>query len=170
MTPNGVRLGGATMAAKSKAKRPAHRPSEYDTKAPALLEAIATTAKGMHRLHREDPAKYPHPRTVLRWLNEREDFRAQYACAKDAQAELIGMDCIAIADDSSRDFAIDPKTGAAVFDHENATRSKLRVDARKWVAARLAPRKWGDKTQHEVSGPDGGAVPAAIRVEYVESE
>jgi hypothetical protein len=37
-------------------------------------------------------------------------------------------------------------------------RDRLRVDARKWVAAKLLPKKYGDRIQQEVSGPDGGPI------------
>ncbi|HWN78491.1 MAG TPA: hypothetical protein VNN81_11595 [Bradyrhizobium sp.] len=35
---------------------------------------------------------------------------------------------------------------------ENIQRSRLRVDARKWAATRLAPRKYGDRVEHDVKG------------------
>jgi terminase small subunit-like protein len=41
-----------------------------------------------------------------------------------------------------------------IVDHENIQRSRLRVDARKWAAARLAPRKYGDRVEHDVKGGD----------------
>ena len=42
--------------------------------------------------------------------------------------------------------------GKPIVDHENIQRSRLRVDARKWAAARLAPRKYGDHISHDVKG------------------
>ena len=44
--------------------------------------------------------------------------------------------------------------GQTIVDHENIQRSRLRVDARKWAAARLAPRKYGDRVEHDVKGGD----------------
>jgi len=38
--------------------------------------------------------------------------------------------------------------------------SRLRVDARKWAAARLAPRKYGERVEHDVKG--GGFQPAVL--------
>lgn len=35
---------------------------------------------------------------------------------------------------------------------------KLRVDARKWTAAKLRPRKYGELVRQEHSGPDGGSI------------
>ena len=36
-----------------------------------------------------------------------------------------------------------------IIDNDAINRAKLRVDARKWVAARLAPKKYGDRLQTE---------------------
>lgn len=90
----------------------------------------------------------PHPGTICRWLADpRNDvFREQYARAREAQAEFYADELIDIADDSG--------TASKPVD---VNRSRLRVDARKWVAAKLLPRKYGDKMEH--SGPKGGAIP-----------
>src|SRR5919201_124085 len=45
---------------------------------------------------------------------------------------------IEIADDSSGNY-ITTSDGKRIVDHESIQRSRLRVDARKWAAARLAP-------------------------------
>ena len=42
--------------------------------------------------------------------------------------------------------------GKTIVDHENIQRSRLRVDARKWAAARLAPKKYGDRVEHDHKG------------------
>ena len=41
---------------------------------------------------------------------------------------------------------------------EYIQRSRLRVDARKWAASKMAPKKYSDKQQVERAGPDGGPV------------
>ena len=48
-------------------------------------------------------------------------------------------------------------------------RTRLQIDARKWYASKLAPKKYGDKVQQEVSGPDGAPIQAAITVQFVKS-
>ena len=40
------------------------------------------------------------------------------------------------------------------MDHENIQRSRLRVDTMKWMASKLAPRKYGDRVEHDVKGGD----------------
>jgi hypothetical protein len=37
-------------------------------------------------------------------------------------------------------------------------RSRLMVDTRKWLMSKLAAKKYGDKVQTEISGPEGGAL------------
>lgn len=46
-----------------------------------------------------------------------------------------------------------------MVNHEQIARSRLRVDARKWAAAKLAPKKYGDRIAHEHGGAGGGPIP-----------
>jgi hypothetical protein len=54
-------------------------------------------------------------------------------------------------DDASGDY-VTTSDGKTIVDHENIQRSRLRVDARKWAAARLAPKKYGDRVEHDHRG------------------
>lgn len=88
--------------------------------------------------------------TVLYWLNDgqHEAFLEQYKVARDIQADLMVEDIIEIADDSSLDYTTverDDGSYKTVIDREHVQRSRLRVDARKWTASKLKPRKYGDK-------------------------
>lgn len=90
----------------------------------------------------------PAIRTVMNWLQRHEDFMQQYAHAREIQAELLAEEIIEIADDSSGDVIVD-EDGREQTNHERVARSRLRVDARKWYASKLAPKKYGDRIQHE---------------------
>lgn len=106
--------------------------------------------------------------TVFRWLASDREFQEQYARAMDARATLLAEEILDISDDSSGDAVKDPETGDVRMDAEFVARSRLRVDARKWLAARMSPRKYGDKLSQEISGPDGGAIKSEItRIELV---
>jgi hypothetical protein len=91
----------------------------------------------------------PSAGTVCRWLGVNADFREQYERAREAQADTLADEILDIADDGSNDFMGDD----AKYDGDAVARSKLRVDARKWVAAKLKPKKYGDK-QLVGSDPD----------------
>ena len=78
----------------------------------------------------------PGKTTVLRWLDENEEFRDQYARAREAQADHYADEIIEIADDATNDFMERKRKDGSletVLDGENIQRSRLRVDARKCV-------------------------------------
>ena len=56
---------------------------------------------------------------------------------------------------------------AVVFDATAVARNKLRVDARRWLASKMAPKKYGDKVQAELTGAGGGAIQVASTVTFV---
>ena len=82
----------------------------------------------------------PSKGTVYRWLAKYPDFAAQYATARELQADFIFDEIIDIADDSD----IDPEAGTV--DREAVQRKRLRLDARKWVLAKMRPQKYGERT------------------------
>lgn len=109
------------------------RPSTYsDEVADRLCENIAA-GRSVHSLCAEDWA--PAERTFYQWLEGRgapEAFAQKYARAIDRRSDRYAAEVIEIADDQT--------------DDPNSRR--VRVDARKWVAARLTPRKYGDRLEH----------------------
>lgn len=123
-------------------------------------------------------SKMPSMATVMRWLGKPENaaFREQYACARDAQADKLVEEMLEIADEECTMVRSD-KHGSkdddgqgnteVVFDATAVARNKLRVDARKWVASKMAPKKYGDKVTQEVVGAGGGPVETVTRVELV---
>ncbi|HDS1237610.1 TPA: hypothetical protein QEG37_002025 [Pluralibacter gergoviae] len=74
--------------------------------------------------------------TVTLWLTKHEEFSAQYARAREVQAEVLAEDILMLADSAIED-------GAAV------AKARLQVDARKWYASKVAPKRYGDRVQHD---------------------
>ncbi len=85
----------------------------------------------------------------MRWINKHPDFGAQYARAKVFQVEAIVDEILDIADDTSHDSVVN-EDGKVIYDHEHINRSRLRIDTRKWLAAKLCPRLYGDKAEKTV--------------------
>lgn len=128
------------------------RPTIYSNElGKAVCSAIATHSHGLKRLS----AMYdwmPAKTTILAWRLKHPDFKSQYAHAKAAQAESLAEECIDIADDRSKDLLINSK-GEEVPNAINIMRDKIRIDTRKWTAARLAPKIYGDtKRVEELEG------------------
>ena len=107
------------------------------------------------------------PATVFRWLDECPLFREKYAKARETQAEKFADEIVAIADEAEVTSVVTPD-GVVDFklDATAVARNRLRVDARKWVASKLLPKKYGDKVQQEVTGANGGPIQTAIRVVF----
>ncbi|WP_216818578.1 hypothetical protein [Solirubrum puertoriconensis] len=115
----------------------------------------------------------PAKGTVLSWLSKGKDddaegvfaaFQDQYARARQVQAETLVDEIIDIADNRPvDDIEAQPDTlhgeRGAFPNKEWMQRSALRVDARKWYAAKVLPKKYGDKQQVEHSGADGAPLP-----------
>lgn len=90
----------------------------------------------------------PVKTSVFRWLAANEDFAKRYARAREEQADTIFDECLDIVDDSANDW-IERRNKSGdvvqVLNEEAIARSRLRLDARKWMAGKLRPKKYGDK-------------------------
>lgn len=140
---------------------------------PAILTAelsdqicaeIATTSKSLKTICSDE--KLPNVSTVLRWLRENEEFRNQYTRAKQEQADFLAEEILDISDDGSNDFMTIIK-GDVSYEVENkewTSRSKLRVESRKWIASKLKPKKYGDKLDVTT---DGDKLTGPFRVELI---
>lgn len=136
------------MAKKKPSEEPAEppkepgRPSEYSQ---AVADLICEALAEGHSLRAICAAdEMPAKSTVFKWLREQKTFSDQYARAREAQADCLFDDILEIADDGRNDTYTDDE-GRTRTDHDVIARSKLRVDARKWMAAKLRPRVYGEK-------------------------
>jgi hypothetical protein len=106
--------------------------------------------------------------SVFRWLEADPVFRDKYAKAKEAQAEKFADEIVAIADEAEVASIVTPDGEVNLkLDATAVARNRLRVDARKWVASKLLPKKYGDKIQQELTGADGGPVNMSLKVSFV---
>lgn len=90
-----------------------------------------------------DP-EFPEMKTIFRWLSKNQDFRQQYDTAKEMGMAAMAEELLQIADDGSNDTYVDDD-GKPRVDTDVIQRSRLRVDTRKWLMSKLAPKKYGDK-------------------------
>jgi len=130
------------------------RPTDYSTDLANEICARIAEGESLRSICRCEGM--PNIRSVMRWLGIHPEFSQQYARAREAQAESMFEEMLEIADDGSNDWmertGKDGETGDKVVDHEHVSRSKLRVDTRKWMLARMAPKKYGDATNIKLSG------------------
>lgn len=121
------------------------RPTIYTAQlADRICKEIAQSEKGLHRLHRELDW-FPDPSTIMDWLSDKTEFSAQYARAKDLQADFMRDSLLPIADDTSGDELI-TKNGV-IENREFVNRSKIRIETRMWIMERLSPKKYGKQVE-----------------------
>lgn len=128
------------------------RPSEFDQEKAAALCAALMEGKSLRTICADE--NMPAARTVYMWLGSNPDFVQQYARAREDQADTLADEIIDIADDSSHDTIVKTNADGSTSEVANTewiNRSRLRVDARKWVAAKLKPKKYGERMAHDVS-------------------
>ena len=92
---------------------------------------------------------FPTSSAVIYWIGEDEAFSAQYARAREAQADALFDDLAEVAE-----AALQAETAVEV-----AAR-KLIIDTTKWRISKILPKKYGDKI--ELAGDAGN--PLAITV------
>jgi len=129
------------------------RPSIFTPElAAAICERLAN-GESLRRICEDDAM--PAKSSVFKWLSQDKVFADQYARAREAQADSWADDIIQISDDGENDTYKD-EDGHERTNQDVIARSRLRVDTRKWLMARMAPKKYGDKITQEHTGAEGG--------------
>lgn len=123
------------------------RPTDYNEEIADLICERIALGESVRKICSSDDT--PSMSTVFKWLNEHKEFSEQYARAREEQAESLADEIVSIADESELDVKAN---GDVVFDATAVARNRLRIDARKWVASKLKPKKYGDKLDVEHSG------------------
>ncbi len=97
----------------------------------------------------------PSRSSVSLWVvNDVEGFADQYARARELGLDEMAESLTEISDDGTNDWVDDndPDNPGYKLNGEHVQRSKLRVDTRKWILSKLAPKKYGDKQDINLSG------------------
>lgn len=91
--------------------------------------------------------------TILRWVTADDDLAKQYTRAREMAADLFENDIYDAA------MSVCPETAAA---------DRVKIDALKWIAARRAPKKYGDRVDHVST--DGSMSPSATPAELTDEQ
>jgi len=130
------------------------RPSKYSSE---LAAKICEQLAGGHSLISICEADdMPGIATVLRWLPLHKEFREDYARARETWAEFEFENMMRIADTPLEGTKTKvSEEGVEVTTEDMLGHRSLQVATRKWVLARMAPKKYGDKILQELTGADG---------------
>lgn len=89
--------------------------------------------------------------TFLDWVANDDELAKQYARALEIRSDKIFDEIIDIADESNADLSVS-EDGKISVNGEAVSRSRLRVDARKWALSKMQPKKYGDKLDVTTDG------------------
>jgi hypothetical protein len=118
-----------------------------------IIDSIATTSKGLATII-QDLGLTISPSLIYKWIQQDEAFRERYARAKADQARVMADEIKEIAD-TTQVGEITTEKGDGTVEVKRADmleHRKLRIESRKWLAAKLLPKVYGDKIQQEISG------------------
>lgn len=120
-------------------------PSTYS---PSLAQCLCEqVASGMSLAAACRLPGFPGASTAYQWRRDYPEFAEALDIANQIRGDVVIDEASVIADDSSQDWQeVTRKDGRVeiVLNNEHVQRSKIRVDLRKWTAARLSRRQWGD--------------------------
>ena len=120
------------------------RPTLYSLE--IALEICDRIADGESLVKICSDAKMPKKTAVYEWLLRHKEFAEIYARAREDQADTLADEIHAISDELPQQI-VDDK-GKTRYDSAYVQWQKNRVDARKWVAAKLKPKKYSDRIAH----------------------
>jgi hypothetical protein len=130
----------------------------------ATFDAICTQMAEGRTLREICRAEDMPPRsTVQRWViaDEPSGIAGQYARAREFQMETWADENVEIADDGSNDWIERANKRGEVeiaLNREHIDRSRLRIDTRKWLMARVARKTYGDQPPKVVDDTEAAEV------------
>lgn len=106
-----------------------------------FLERVRTGLRALESISSDKDM--PHKDTIYVALKDDEGFSDDYARAREARGDHLIQEASEIA---------------SLATPENVQVARVQIDLKKWTAARMAPKQYGDKVQTEISGPNGGPI------------
>lgn len=135
------------------------RPTRYTQDlADTICEELAL-GKSMRTICQSDDM--PAMSTVFKWLRENTGFSEQYEKAKQESADAMAEELLYIADTPVMGVITTTKADGSVETKQDEMlgHRRLQIDSRKWLMAKMKPKKYGEKL--DVTS-DGKPLPTPI--------
>jgi len=131
-----------------KKKRPVGRPNISQKNLVDFLFLYGSTSMSMNSVANKLGIGV---RTIWNHIQKNDEFRRKYEDTRKNKVEVLIEEILDVADDGTNDWMTN-KQGEDIINHEVVQRSRLRVDARKWLASKFVPKMYGEKLHTEHSG------------------
>lgn len=154
-------IGKAKVASKATkapapAKRPVGAPTTYNTHIADVLCIRIAEGESLNKILKEPGM--PAQSAVYEWLLRHPEFTEKYTRAREEQAETHADAIVDIADETPATNPVLDSNGEVIavrMDSGYVAWQKQRIEARKWTAMKLKPKKYGDRLG--VHGVEGAA-------------
>ena len=152
-------IGKAKVAAKAAkaptpAKKPVGAPTTYNTHIASVICIRLAEGESLNKILKEQGM--PAQTAVYEWLLRHPEFAEKYTRAREEQADTHADAIIDIADETPATNPVLDSDGSVIavrMDSGYIAWQKNRIEARKWTAMKLKPKKYGDKLGlHGVEG------------------
>src|SRR5690606_7118649 len=124
---------------------------EIDEMFERIIKGIAEDGESLRSVLQRH--SMPSNETFYKWLEADENKSKQYARACEERADFIFEEIMEIADENALDISMDDE-GKYTINGEVVQRSRLKVDARKWMLSKMNPKKYGEKNTTILEGGD----------------
>lgn len=110
------------------------RPTDYNDEVAAHICSEISSGRSLRSIC--DDEGMPNKSTVFKWLAKHLSFNDQYTKAQEERTSAFAEEIVEISDELTGD----------------TQRDRLRVDTRKWLMSKMAPKRYGDKVETVHSG------------------
>jgi len=84
--------------------------------------------------------------SFYQWVAKNEELQTLYKYAREVRSDFLFEEIVEIADTTEEGVKLKVTASGVEETHGDMTEHrKLRIDARKWVVAKMQPKKYGDK-------------------------
>ena len=122
------------------------RPTKYSLELATQICELLADGHPLRRITRMEGM--PNASSVYLWLTQHQEFSEMYTRAREDQADALADEIVEIADEQPDLIEVYDKDGKLVevkVDSALLAWQRNRMDARKWTAAKLKPRKYGER-------------------------
>lgn len=135
------------------------RPSLYTPElAEKICNLVATHPLGIPTLCQIYP-ELPAEDTIYSWIATRDQFSEMFWKAKSSQATCLADEILHVARTLE---SYEDKDGVKKIDSGMLGKAKLEIDALRWQAARLEPKRWADQKKVEEAQNDNARLQSEL--------
>ena len=151
--PSKAPTTASKLQAKGNVAAPAKKPSVprlvFDQKIADLICIMLSEGTSLRKILKDDKAGIlPAQSTIYEWLLRYPLFAEQYTRAREEQADTLADEIVDIADEQPEVVVVTDRDGKVIehkLDNAYLQWQKNRIEARKWTAMKLKPKKYGEK-------------------------